>query len=145
MLTVARVRWRRGHRYRKDMIMNSVWFDPDAHSRHCHPCFFGTLPLRMPGRGGALRCSPLRLSLAGTMRQVMKDCCGSCPVPLAGASKPQPDAGEESVPAEQLVSARGTHEVHVGHCAYLACAACVMAAWFRATLGKRWPKPPRKS
>lgn len=28
--------------YRKDMILNSTWYDPAAATRHCHPCFFGT-------------------------------------------------------------------------------------------------------
>jgi len=44
--------------YTKDMILNSKWYDPNK-KHHTHPCFFGTI------------------------KEVMGDCCGSCPpVPL---------------------------------------------------------------
>eukprot|EP00771_Trimastix_marina_P001861 gnl/Trimastix_PCT/2968.p1 GENE.gnl/Trimastix_PCT/2968~~gnl/Trimastix_PCT/2968.p1 ORF type:complete len:2220 (-),score=718.10 gnl/Trimastix_PCT/2968:78-6275(-) len=40
--------------YRKDMILNSPWYDPEK-SIHTHPCFFGT------------------------MSEVIHDCCRACP------------------------------------------------------------------
>lgn len=42
--------------YTKDMILNSKWYDPKK-KHHTHPCFFGTVS------------------------EVVKDCCGHCPVP----------------------------------------------------------------
>ena len=40
--------------YTKDMILNSKWYDPKK-KYHTHPCFFGTA------------------------KEIIKDCCGSCP------------------------------------------------------------------
>ncbi len=40
--------------YSKDLILNSPWYDPNK-KIHTHPCFFGTIG------------------------EVVKDCCGSCP------------------------------------------------------------------
>lgn len=41
--------------YTKDMILNSQWYDPKK-KHHTHPCFFGTI------------------------EEVVKDCCGHCPL-----------------------------------------------------------------
>ena len=40
--------------YTKDLILNSKWYDPTK-KYHTHPCFFGTI------------------------EEILKDCCGSCP------------------------------------------------------------------